>query len=102
MTHRILFRRRSVLQRLVCGVTAIVFAILVSVAASHVHIGADQGEACAVCAAFAGKLEGASTPTIAPAKPVVVAVRVAVLPQPQINSSAVIALPPSCGPPLIA
>ena len=102
MTYHILFRRRSSLQRLVCGATAVVFAILVSGAASHLHVGADQDEACAVCAAFAGKLEGTSTPTLSPPTPVAVALYVAALPQPQIASSAVIALPPSRGPPPLA
>ena len=102
MTYRLLCRRRRLLQRLVCGVTAVVFTILVSVAVSHLHVGADQDAACAVCAAFAGKLEGASTSTTAPPTAVVVALRIAVLPRPQIASSALIALPPSCGPPLVA
>ncbi len=42
------------------AVTAGCFALLVSVAASHLHIGPDADEACALCAAFAGKLEGPS------------------------------------------
>jgi hypothetical protein len=102
MMYRVLFRRRSSLQRLVCGVTAVVFAILVSVAASHLHVGADQDEACALCAAFAGKLEGTSAPPLPAPTAVAVALRVPALPQPQISSPSVVALPPSCGPPPVA
>jgi hypothetical protein len=102
MMYRVLFRRRSSLQRLVCAVTAVVFTILVSVAASHLHIGADQDEACAVCAAFAGKLEGASAPPVPAPAGMAIALHVPALSQPQITSPSVVALPPSCGPPAAA
>lgn len=45
-------------RRAIVALTGIAFAILVSVAATHLHIGADADERCAVCAAVAGKLAG--------------------------------------------
>ena len=102
MTYHTLFRRRNTFHRVVCGVTAVVFAILVSVAATHLHVGADQDEACALCAAFAGKLEGASAPPLPAPTAMAVALHVPALPQPQITPPSVVALPPSCGPPPVA
>jgi hypothetical protein len=62
-------RRRSWRSRCVLALTTIAFTLLVSVAASHLHLGPDADEACAVCAAFAGKIEGPSVaaPMFAPA-----------------------------------
>jgi len=84
---------------LVLAVTAGAFALLVSVAASHLHIAPDADEACAVCAAFAGKIEGPSlsVPTVAVATVVhtVCITPVApLLPPPPAHL-----LPPTCGPP---
>jgi hypothetical protein len=84
---------------LVLSVTAGAFALLVSVAASHLHIAPDADEACAVCAAFAGKIEGPSlaVPTVAVATAVhtVCIAPVARLhPLPPAHL-----LPPTCGPP---
>ena len=84
------------------AVAAVAFAIMVSVAATHLHIGFDADEGCAVCAAFVGKLEGPSTPSIA-VPPVSVyyfarPLRIA----PQVESPALVVLPPSCGPPRFA
>jgi len=45
-------------RRAIVALTAIAFVVLVSVAATHLHIGADADEGCAVCAAVAGKLAG--------------------------------------------
>jgi hypothetical protein len=92
-------RRRSWRNRLVLVVTAGAFALLVSVAASHVHIAPDADEACAVCVAFAGKLEGPSlsVPTVAVATvvhSVCVAPLTRLLPPPPAHL-----LPPTCGPP---
>jgi len=89
-------------RRLVATVCAIAFAILASISATHLHVGADQDEACAVCAAFAGKLESpvAKLPVVAP-----VALgfwRCDVQPAPQVRQLLVVALPPSCGPPEVA
>ncbi|HTS21075.1 MAG TPA: hypothetical protein VMN79_04605 [Casimicrobiaceae bacterium] len=89
-------------RRVVATVCAIAFAILASVAASHLHIGADQDEACAVCAAFAGKLESpvAQPPALAP---VALAFWRCEVPQDaQVRHRLVVILPPSCGPPEVA
>jgi hypothetical protein len=91
--------RRS---RLTAAVTAIAFAILVSVAASHVHVGADADRVCAVCAAFAGKLEGPTCKVVVP-HPVLVAFREREVPEAaSVPRSFSVVLPPSCGPPRVA
>jgi len=92
-------RRRSRRSLFVVALTAGAFALLVSVAASHLHIAADDNDGCAVCAAFAGKLEGPSTyvPTVAVATVVHVAGPVPVeRPAPP---AAAHLRPPYCGPP---
>ena len=51
----------------IAAVSAVAFAILVSIAATHFHTGLDSDEACAVCAAVIGKLEGPSSlPVVVP------------------------------------
>ena len=94
--------RFSSYRAVMAAVAAVAFAILVSVAATHLHIGLDADEGCAVCAAFVGKLEGPSAPSIA-VPPVAVSyfarpIRVA----PHVASLALVVLPPSCGPPRFA
>src|ERR1700738_3451617 len=87
---------------LVAAVSAVAFAILVSIAATHLHTGLDADEACAVCAAVIGKLEGPSS------VPVVVAP--ASIPYfwrrspgaPHVARGVRVVLPPSCGPPRFA
>jgi hypothetical protein len=86
----------------IAAVTAVAFAILVSVSATHLHVGADADDACALCAAFAGKLEG-------PVAKVPVSPRITVgylesesQPAPQVQEAYLVVLPPSCGPPLVA
>lgn len=92
------------LGRLIGVVTALAFAILVSFAASHLHIGADLNESCPICTAFGvGKLK-------TPAPSIVAAAPVAVTwfwlqperPPTLAQSVRVVVLPPSCGPPAIA
>jgi hypothetical protein len=88
---------------LLAALTGIAFAILVSIAASHLHVGpADPEDGCAVCLAFAGKVEGPSVQLQIPT-PRVVILRVA---QPAVAAgvlrSFVVTLPPSCGPPSLA
>jgi hypothetical protein len=86
-------------RRFPAAVVAIAFAFLVSVAATHLHITPDQDEACAVCTAFAGKLEGPSKKLVVPTY-VLIELRVAtVVAAPSVTSVAVVVLPPSCGPP---
>ena len=86
----------------IAAVTAVAFAILVSVSAIHLHVGADADEACALCAAFAGKLEGPVAKV-----PVLPRITVGYLesegqPAPQVQQAHLVVLPPSCGPPLVA
>ena len=99
MTHAPLSKRLS---RFAAMLTAIAFAILVSAAATHLHVGPDADEGCAVCAAVIGKLEGPSSPPLAaPACPGAYAapqVPVAQLPA----GATLVVLPPSCGPPHVA
>lgn len=90
------------LTRLILTITALAFAILVSIAASHLHITADEDRDCAVCAAFAGKVEGPVAPIAVIAPAIAVFVARAWLPRSQIANRTPILLPPSCGPPDIA
>ena len=92
-------RRRSWRCRLALALTAITFTLLVCVAASHLHIAPDADETCAVCAAFAGKIEGpsASVPTLALAG-LVYTVCAHPVSRPVPPAPAHI-LPPTCGPP---
>jgi predicted neuraminidase len=85
--------------RLTAAVTAIAFAILVSVAASHLHVGHDAEDGCAVCAAFAGKLEGSSAKVVVPKPSVVEFLSTPVSETPQLAHSIVVVLPPGRGPP---
>ena len=92
-------RRRLRRDRFVLAVTASAFIFLVSVAATHLHLAPDADEACAVCAAFAGKIEGPSVtvPTVAVAM-VVHCLRT--LPAPRLEPpQPAHLLPPNCGPP---
>jgi hypothetical protein len=92
-------RRRSRRSLFVLALTASAFALLVSVAASHLHLAPDNDEACAVCAAFAGKIEtpSAYVPTVAMATVIHVAVAAPVV---RLAPPAPAHLwPPNCGPP---
>jgi len=84
------------------AVTAIAFAILVSISATHLHIGADADEACALCAAFAGKLEGPVAKVPVPPRITVGYLETESQPAPQVQQAYIVVLPPSCGPPLVA
>jgi hypothetical protein len=84
------------------ALVAVAFAILVSVAATHLHVGPDADEGCAVCAAVIGKLEGPTAPPIA-----IPSISVAYFEHlleiaPQVADVALVVLPPSCGPPHFA
>ena len=89
-------------RRVIVALTAIAFAVLVSVAATHLHVGADADEGCAVCAAVAGKLAGPNAALIAKVS-AEIATWLAVLPaghsSPRLLS---VVLPPSRGPPAIS
>ena len=79
--------------------TGIAFTVLVSVAATHVHIAPDADEGCALCAAFAGKIEGPSV-SVPPAAVAAVIQTVCVAPVPRLLPLAPAhLLPPTCGPP---
>ena len=87
-------------QRIAAAIVLLAFALLASIAASHLHVGADQDELCSLCAAFgAGKLE---PPSPAAAVPVVASltyfVRGVESPS-QVSRTTPVVLPPSCGPP---
>lgn len=92
------------LGRLVIVVTALAFAILVSVAASHVHLGADLDESCSICAAFGvGKLKGPTPSVVAPVPVAVTWFQQEPESPPSLTHNVVVVvLPPSCGPPSIA
>jgi hypothetical protein len=84
----------------VIAVTAIAFLVLVSISASHLHITADADDACAVCTAFAGKLDTPDTdvPTVAPVA--IDYVVCAATPRDDVLPPAPhYILPPTCGPP---
>jgi hypothetical protein len=86
----------------IAAVTAVAFAILVSVSATHLHVGADADEACALCAAFAGKLEGPVAKVAVPPRITVGYLESESQSQPQVRQAYLVILPPSCGPPLVA
>jgi len=90
--------------RLVLVVTTLAFAILVSVAASHLHVGADQDESCSICAAFGvGKLKGPNPSVAIPAPVIVTYLRQEPKRAPALaHNVVVVVLPPSCGPPAVA
>ena len=86
-------------QRVVCALAALCFAWLASVAATHLHIGLDADEGCAVCAAVVGKVAG---PSAAPAIKLALEINYweAITPSQYSRPIAVaVVLPPSCGPP---
>jgi hypothetical protein len=87
---------------LIATVSVVAFAVLVSVAATHLHIGADADEACAVCAAVIGKLEGPAAPPVVvpPADPAQFWQQFTATAQ--VARGLVVVLPPSCGPPVVA
>ena len=91
-------RRRA----FIAAVSAVAFAILVSVAATHLHIGLDADDACAVCAAVIGKLEGPSAPPAAAPPVSIPQFRLPPLVDPLLADIALVVLPPSCGPPRFA
>lgn len=85
--------------RVVCGLTALCFAALVSLAATHLHLGVDGDEGCAVCAAVVGKVAG---PIAVPAVKLNLELNYRLAPPPSHCSlpfALAVVLPPSCGPP---
>jgi hypothetical protein len=95
--------RASLLQRIAAATVLVAFALLASLAASHLHFGADQDPSCSLCAAFgSGKLKTAP-PGIAVARLTAPAFfRRARENESRLPHSTAVVLPPSCGPPRIA
>jgi hypothetical protein len=92
----------SLYRTIVAGVSALAFVFLVSVAATHLHLGAEGDDGCAVCAAVVGKLEGPSSPTVAVAPAGVVYLEQPPQSAPRFERVVLVVLPPSCGPPSFA
>jgi len=93
----------SLYRKIVAGVSALAFVFLVSLAATHLHVGAEGDDGCAVCAAVVGKLEGPSLPAIDIAPPsVAYPGQYPLLLAARIERVYVVVLPPSCGPPSLA
>jgi hypothetical protein len=92
--------RTTIPQRIAVAVVLFAFALLASIAASHLHVGADQDEFCSLCAAFgAGKLE---PPSAAAVVPVALSLTLFLCEHEspsQVPRSLPVVLPPSCGPP---
>jgi hypothetical protein len=90
--------KHSMSRRWVAALTALCFAVLVSIAASHLHLGLDADEACAVCAAVAGVAGPSATPVAALNLQIGTWLPIVARPLPSPRIRAVV-LPPSCGPP---
>jgi hypothetical protein len=99
---RLIFKRGSLLSAwLVLLATTTAFAILVSIASSHLHIVAQDNNGCAACMALEDSFHKSDPPQDArPA--VVVNLAVAALPQLQRLGVTPTLPPPSCGPPAVA
>ena len=85
--------------RLIAIVSAIAFALLVSVAATHLHFSPVGDSDCEICTAVAGKLSGPPTVAVAPTLPLFAALPVATPVLVSVARVAPTLLPPSCGPP---
>jgi hypothetical protein len=86
-------------RRISCALIALAFASLVSLAATHLHVGPDADEECTICAAVIGKLEGPVAPPVADIGPGLGPwPRIVPIERPLALVVAVV-LPPSCGPP---
>jgi hypothetical protein len=92
-------RKHSVWRRISCALIALAFASLVSLAATHLHVGPDADEECAICAAVIGKLEGPVVPLIAAIGPELGPWPRIVPKERPLGLVVAVVLPPSCGPP---
>ncbi len=101
MARRSIFAS-TLYRTVVAGVSALAFVFLVSVAATHLHVGAEGDDGCAVCAAVVGKLEGPSSPAVAVAPAGVAFLEQPPQSAPRFERVILVVLPPSCGPPLLA
>ena len=93
----------GVLGRLVLAITVLAFTILVLAAATHLHVGAELDDSCAICAAFGvGKLKGPAPSVVAPVPMAVTWFQLEPPSRPSLaHNVVVVVLPPSCGPPVI-
>jgi len=90
---------RSRQRRIVATLVAFAFTLLASISATHLHIAADEDDGCALCVAFAGKLESPN-PATELADPTDVAPAPPCAPAPSApRVGAHVSLPPRCGPP---
>jgi len=92
-------RKHRVWRRISCALIALAFASLVSLAATHLHIGPDADQDCAICTAVIGKLEGPSALPVADLGPDVGHRQPIVPIQRPLALVVAVVLPPSCGPP---
>jgi len=91
------------LARVIPIFTAFAFAFLVSVAATHLHVGADADVSCPVCAAFGGgKLERPAPILAVPTPMAVSGFCQGYQAFPQVSGFTPAIIPPSCGPPRLA
>jgi hypothetical protein len=99
---KMLKKRHSRASALITIVSAIAFALLVSVAATHLHISPAGDSDCEICTAVAGKLTSPPAVAIAPAPHLLTVFAVAAPVLIQVARVAPTLLPPSCGPPIAA
>ena len=91
------------LPRIAAAIVLVAFALLTSIAAGHLHVGADQDQYCSLCAAFgAGKLKTPSAGGVAPRPLALSYWWLECDGGAPLSHSAPVVLPPSCGPPRIA
>jgi hypothetical protein len=95
-------KRHSRASALITVISAIAFALLVSVAATHLHLSPAGDSDCEICSAVAGKLSSPPAVALAPAITFFVVFSVAAPVLIQVVRVAPTLLPPSCGPPLTA
>ena len=100
---RLTSKRRALLFTwLVLLVTSTAFAILLSVASSHLHAVAQDNNACVACTALEDSFHKSNLPRDDARPAVVVHLIVAALPEPQRFGVTPTLPPPSCGPPAVA
>jgi len=88
--------------RLVFAFTALAFAIVASIAATHLHAVPDEDAACAICTAFGGKLHDSGRAEAVCTAFLLIHPLGKVLSEPQRVGVAPTLPPPSCGPPAAA
>jgi hypothetical protein len=92
-------KKQARVSKLIAIASAIAFALLVSVAATHFHISPAGDSDCEICTAVAGKLSSPPAAAVAPAPPLFASLSVATPVLVSVARVAPTLLPPSCGPP---